>query len=760
MSVQLQQVSTPHHHTRVCRRRISSSACHEATTNKPPPPPPGIHCTHSSSSTTPSSFSLIVPGSSRLYPSKALAFPTELLLIIFNFVFDDLASYCADSPEAHKECDVCNGVYQNAIPAGAGGSAGQNLHVVWEWQDDVLSDALFPYSIAGVCRRWRDIMATVPQFWTRLIVFVDDPTVSAYRPSTPPLTPPWSSSSSLPSTSSEPPASYAPTIDAARNIHSHLSWSAQLPIEVYVLRRRHSTSLGIDKTERSRTRLVFEAIKPHLHRCHVLRFSVLQSSSLPSLVHDFAGVKAPVLTDLRLECEVDDGVCALAPVPLLQPSTTSVSTVPVFSTQGILRNRILHSGKFSPSSAATSSSPLSTAGFWCPVLNALSLNGRNFRDLALMLKRHRHSQSHLQRDQDRTLNGSATFYMTLEHVEKVTIAYYTEDSPSFESGVASGTEASATQQPHGAVPKQFFSDSEPSSLPVHLRREAQGGDEKFRMEDLLEVVERDRMPNLEFLKLVDLDLSVGDGEGERVGDLRLIRLMATHIHLEEVAPSVVRCFQHIASPFHARSPAFRVFLLNELEALHVIRCSLPSPRDWASENLRSPSLLRLGILSSSWFPKGTDWVVPDTCDLVLEEVSDFGGRMSPLRYWQGCRLFCTGCTGVDDEFLKMLRTSFLSQEPRSQPPGQFDVGLNARNLQSIHLNDCDNFSVAELKKVVEVRNGGRLVGSMGPSCEILELSVKGIRPELGEEDRVWFEERIMKFEWGSRRQKGKRRRRS
>ncbi|KAF5350461.1 hypothetical protein D9756_008644 [Leucocoprinus leucothites] len=572
-------------------------------------------------------------------------------------------------------------------------------------------------------------MATVPQFWTRLVIFVDD-APSPTRPS-PLLTPPSSVPSSISTSASSPShTNFVPAIDAA-DIHSHVEWSAQLPIEVYVLRRRHSTSLGIDKTEGPRTRLVFEAIKPHLHRCHLLRFSVLQSSSLPSLVHDFAGVVAPILMDLRLECEVDDGGVGTACLPTVTgsslPEPAAQASISLITTQ----KNCYHVSRENHS-APLPQFPKPRTGFWCPGLSAISLNGRNFRDLALVLKRQR------QRHSVTEPQSECTFHMTLQHVEKVTIAHYSS-APEFRSDEA---------------------ESE-------LGSEVRGTEEGFRLEDLFEVVRREWMPKLEFLKLVDLDLSaVEDEQGER--EQEVIELTPSYIHLEELASDAVRCFSKSSSELSSHSSRFRVRLVDEIEAFHVIRCSLPPP-PCSPCHLPSPSPSPPPSPSSSHtFPftirSSSEWAIPDTRDLVLEEIDHLYGYSSPLRGWQGSRLVFTGCNGFDDEFLKMLRTPFIGSKPvTTTSTVTTETGgtmlFNAPNLQSIYLNDCNNYTVAELKSVIQVRNGmvlGSVVNRDEPPC-IVELYVKGLRPEIGEEDRRWFEQRVRKFEWGSRRERRRRR---
>ncbi|EGO04113.1 hypothetical protein SERLA73DRAFT_175881, partial [Serpula lacrymans var. lacrymans S7.3] len=34
----------------------------------------------------------------------------------------------------------------------------------------LMTPTLFPYAIAAVCTRWREIMSTVPEFWTRVVI--------------------------------------------------------------------------------------------------------------------------------------------------------------------------------------------------------------------------------------------------------------------------------------------------------------------------------------------------------------------------------------------------------------------------------------------------------------------------------------------------------------------------------------------------------------------------------------------------------------
>ncbi|KAJ2922762.1 hypothetical protein H1R20_g14323, partial [Candolleomyces eurysporus] len=45
----------------------------------------------------------------------------------------------------------------------------------WDESDDPLAPSAFPYALAGVCNRWRRLMISVPEFWTRVVISIDSP---------------------------------------------------------------------------------------------------------------------------------------------------------------------------------------------------------------------------------------------------------------------------------------------------------------------------------------------------------------------------------------------------------------------------------------------------------------------------------------------------------------------------------------------------------------------------------------------------------
>lgn len=338
------------------------------------------------------------------------------------------------------------------------------------------------------------------------------------------------------------------------------------------------------------------------------------------------------MTDLRLECEIDD-----------QRDYPDVR-VPL--------HKSLHS----------------SMQFQCPALTAVSLNGRNFRDLSLAVR-----------------HGYDFWLPVLQHIEKFTVAHYS-----------------------AGIPQTY----------------------EITLYNLLQVIRRECMPRLTFLKLVDLDIRLTSTKTVPT----LVDVTALNIHLEELDSEVIR--QFCAS----------IDVVHDLESFHVIRSSIPE-----------------------------GWDIPDTCDLVLEEVNDLRGINSPVMEWIGNRLVFTGCNGFNDEFLRMLRScgrvpfrmygscgdgggddgSYNALVETTTAPAATSFVFNCSNLQEIYLNDCINYSIAELKKVIAARNAGlvplgrKATESDGPPC-ILELYVTGIGPELSLEDKAWFEQRLPIFYWETR----------
>jgi hypothetical protein len=142
---------------------------------------------------------------------------------------------------------------------------------VWRQGDHELhSPSLFPYAIAAVCSFWRDVMALVPEFWTRLVILVDSTLV--------------------------PPISV---------IRSHVSWSGDLLLQIMVTRIDYDRQLVDVQHERAQVMSIMNAVlNPSMHRLRGLRFDVMFSSSLPQFPDGFA---TNSITDLKLICREDNG---------------------------------------------------------------------------------------------------------------------------------------------------------------------------------------------------------------------------------------------------------------------------------------------------------------------------------------------------------------------------------------------------------------------------------------------------------------------
>ncbi|KAG0699390.1 hypothetical protein DFH29DRAFT_936775 [Suillus ampliporus] len=135
--------------------------------------------------------------------------------------------------------------------------------------DDPLS-SLFPYSPAAVCSVWRSVLSLVPEFWTRVVIRVDSQHTQS------------------------------------RDIRRYFKWSRNLHLDVIITRHRDEFE-GDDEKEKSKVLKATLELVRHIERCRSIRFNVMYSSSLPSILHHFHGKKAPHLQTLKLKCKVDDG---------------------------------------------------------------------------------------------------------------------------------------------------------------------------------------------------------------------------------------------------------------------------------------------------------------------------------------------------------------------------------------------------------------------------------------------------------------------
>ena len=116
--------------------------------------------------------------------------------------------------------------------------------VIWEWiERDLRSESLFPFNAASVCKLWRDILARMPECWTRVVFdVVSDP---------------------------------GPFLDA-------FSWSRNLEkIEVAIFNSSEYAEDVDEALKKKRISAIAQALQPHVHRCTSISFDIVYSSSLP-----------------------------------------------------------------------------------------------------------------------------------------------------------------------------------------------------------------------------------------------------------------------------------------------------------------------------------------------------------------------------------------------------------------------------------------------------------------------------------------------
>jgi hypothetical protein len=149
--------------------------------------------------------------------------------------------------------------------------------VIWEWiEGDLRSESLFPFNAASVCKLWRDILARMPECWTRVVFdVVSDP---------------------------------GPFLNA-------FSWSRNLEkIEVAIFNSSEYAEDVDEALEKNRISAIAQALQPHVHRCGSISFDIIYSSSLPS-PNIFFLRGAPDLYELILECRIDDFDASTHPLP-------------------------------------------------------------------------------------------------------------------------------------------------------------------------------------------------------------------------------------------------------------------------------------------------------------------------------------------------------------------------------------------------------------------------------------------------------------
>ena len=138
----------------------------------------------------------------------------------------------------------------------------------WEWVErDPRSESLFPFNAASVCKLWHNILAGIPECWTRVVFDV----------------------------ASDP----GPFLNV-------FSWSRNLEkIEVAIFNSSEDADYVDELLENKRISAIAQVLQCHVHRCGSISIDTIYSSSLPP-PNIFFLRDAPNLYELLLEYRIDN----------------------------------------------------------------------------------------------------------------------------------------------------------------------------------------------------------------------------------------------------------------------------------------------------------------------------------------------------------------------------------------------------------------------------------------------------------------------
>ncbi|KAF8658896.1 hypothetical protein AX16_001940 [Volvariella volvacea WC 439] len=142
---------------------------------------------------------------------------------------------------------------------------------VWV-EESVHSPALFPFALASVCKAWRGLLMTVPEFWTRCVIHIDNPSLS---------------------------------LSTAR---LYIESSATLALDIHIVRRVREQGSVDPPEERQLVNSIMKLFAPHATRCKTLHIQTEYSSSLPSLLSLTMNNGFTSLTTLNLKYNTEDQI--------------------------------------------------------------------------------------------------------------------------------------------------------------------------------------------------------------------------------------------------------------------------------------------------------------------------------------------------------------------------------------------------------------------------------------------------------------------
>ena len=191
--------------------------------------------------------------------------PSELLSIIFNFVYEDTTVTTANRL---VERDIIPTWMRMEGSEGFQQSVSALARPTIPEGPDLKSPTLFPYSLAAVCPVWRDILSFHPEFWTLVVLFIDSKPTSLVEASL------------------------------------FLKWSRRHHIEVFITRRGElRPTIYPDLHEQCHINAFLNILKPDLDRCRSLHIDARSSKSFPIIHNIFDKTEASNLEFLELVCD-------------------------------------------------------------------------------------------------------------------------------------------------------------------------------------------------------------------------------------------------------------------------------------------------------------------------------------------------------------------------------------------------------------------------------------------------------------------------
>ncbi|KAL0952152.1 hypothetical protein HGRIS_008769 [Hohenbuehelia grisea] len=127
----------------------------------------------------------------------------------------------------------------------------------------------------------------------------------------------------------------------------------------------------------------------------------------------------------------------------------------------------------------------------------------------------------------------------------------------------------------------------------------------------------------------------------------------------------------------------------------------------------------------------------NSCDVYLEDITDFCDLDYVLESWRGISMKIKNCPGIVEELCKLIR--------------KIPLGGSCPNLRFLDIVDCPTLPIDSLRESIHVRNSDDTPWDPsldGPASPFIQsLDVHGDVPFLSPEELAWFESKTMCFSW-------------